>query len=381
MSERELPQEVVDELVGRVTSQLVPTTPSEGIEMYLEDRRRELAGTTIPGYRKSLEYFEEHCEQNQINNLNELTGRDLRDYRTWRREESTEAVDALSTKTMRDEQYLLRNFIKYLESVDAVPPGLHEKIVVPTLGPSEGVRDETLSKERTTEILDYLKRYHYATIEHVTWVILCASGGRLGGAHSLDVADCYLDTDDPYLAFRHRPETGTRLKNEIEGERDISISPDIAELLQAYLDNKRPDVSDDHGREPLLASTHGRIAKSMMRRYIYKWTRPCQISRNCPHDKNISECPAVENADVASKCPSTRSPHSIRRSYITEELDAGIPKDLLSDRCDVSPEVLDKHYDKRTEEQKRRLRKEIMEEVHSNSGGGYLNSNGGTTHE
>lgn len=377
MNDQNLPQGVIEELTKRVNATLVSTPAQEGVDMYLEDRRRELAETTLLGYSKSLDYFIEYCDLNEIENLNDLTGRDLRDYRKWRREDSTDSVDSLSKKTERDEQYLLQNFLKYLESVDAVTEGLHEKVVVPPLGPSEGVRDETLSKDRVADILDYLERYHYATIEHVTWVILCASGGRLGGAHSLDVDDCHLDTADPYLSFRHRPEEDTRLKNELEGERDISISREVGELLKAYLHDRRPDVTDDHGREPLLASTHGRIAKSTMRRYVYKWTRPCEVSSGCPHDKNIAKCPAVENADVASKCPSTRSPHSIRRSYITEELDAGIPKHVLSDRCDVSPEVLDRHYDKRDEEQKRRLRKEIMQEVHSDSGGSYLGSTGG----
>ena len=43
------------------------------------------------------------------------------------------------------------------------------------------------------------------------------------------------------------------------------------------------------------------------------------------------------------------------------QLDAGIPKELLSDRVDVSVPVLDKHYDQRTEEQQSKQRREVLE--------------------
>ena len=43
------------------------------------------------------------------------------------------------------------------------------------------------------------------------------------------------------------------------------------------------------------------------------------------------------------------------------QLDEGVPKGLLSDRVDVSVPVLDKRYDQRTEEQKSRQRREVLE--------------------
>jgi len=41
--------------------------------------------------------------------------------------------------------------------------------------------------------------------------------------------------------------------------------------------------------------------------------------------------------------------------------DEGVPKELLSDRVDVSVPVLDKHYDQRSEERKSRRRREVLE--------------------
>lgn len=46
---------------------------------------------------------------------------------------------------------------------------------------------------------------------------------------------------------------------------------------------------------------------------------------------------------------------------IMTQLDAGVPKELLSDRVDVSVPVLDKHYDQRTEERKSRHRRDVLE--------------------
>ena len=43
------------------------------------------------------------------------------------------------------------------------------------------------------------------------------------------------------------------------------------------------------------------------------------------------------------------------------QLDEGVPKELLSDRVDVSVPVLDKHYDQRSEERTSRRRRELLE--------------------
>lgn len=52
------------------------------------------------------------------------------------------------------------------------------------------------------------------------------------------------------------------------------------------------------------------------------------------------------------------SPHDLRRSSVTHLLDEGNGKELVADRVDMTVKTLDKHYDKRTESEKRRLRRE-----------------------
>jgi hypothetical protein len=52
------------------------------------------------------------------------------------------------------------------------------------------------------------------------------------------------------------------------------------------------------------------------------------------------------------------NPHAIRRGSITHHLAGDVPAEIVSDRMNVSRDVLDKHYDRRsadvTLEQRRR---------------------------
>ena len=67
--------------------------------------------------------------------------------------------------------------------------------------------------------------------------------------------------------------------------------------------------------------------------------------------------------DRASKCPSSVTPHPIRRGYITDLLRSGVPVEVVSDRCNVSPAIIEQHYDVRSEEDKMLQRQRILDEV------------------
>jgi integrase len=186
--------------------------------------------------------------------------------------------------------------------------------------------------------------------------------------HSLDVDD-YLP-DGPALKLEHRPETNTRLKNEYDSERRVFISEATASIIDSYIDDKREDVTDEYGRKPLITSKYGRPQKTTLRNYVYRWTEPCQIGKDCPFGKeDISKCDAARRLNDAHKCPGSKSPHPVRKGYITAELNAGVLIEVLSGRCDVSPETLKKHYDLRSEEEQMRARKEMFEKVHKDKPG------------
>jgi integrase len=215
---------------------------------------------------------------------------------------------------------------------------------------------------RGEEIVAHLDRFEYASIEHVVWLLLTETGVRMGAVRALDVEDYRPDADHPHLQLVHRPETDTPIKNGPRGERRIGFSAEVCAAVDDYLEHQRPDVTDEHGRKPLLATGRGRVSTSTIRRYVYKWSRPCVLGRECPHDRDPDGCEAVD-VDCASGCPSSVTPHPIRRGYITHLLQAGVPVDVVSDRCNVSPKVIDRHYDVRSEEDKMRQRREVLDEV------------------
>ncbi|WP_115864981.1 tyrosine-type recombinase/integrase [Halorussus litoreus] len=363
-------EDKLDEILRHVDprSDLDSVPATEAVDKYLESRSSEVTGNTRSEYEAKLGNFIEFCDQRDIEQVKNLDGAALDDLKVWIREEVPEVTKEYSPKTMRDQMYLLRNFLRYLEQIEAVPAGLHEKVDVPELESDDGVSDEFLEAERVRSILDHLSTFEYASREHVVWLLLSLTGGRKGAIHSLDVDDCHVDGEN-YIEFRHRPEQGTRLKNGMKSEREVSIPASAAEAFSDYVETTRIGVTDDYERRPLLTTKYGRVSKSTLTKDVYKWSRPCMISDDCPHERSVDECSAATNLDVASKCPSSASPHRVRTGYLTTERKNGAPKEVLSERCDVSESILEKHYEFLSEEEQRKMRQRILKEVRGDSDG------------
>jgi hypothetical protein len=64
-----------------------------------------------------------------------------------------------------------------------------------------------------------------------------------------------------------------------------------------------------------------------------------------------------------SKCPSARSPHDVRSGRVTGYRLQDVPRVVVSDRMDASEEILDKHYDRRSERQRAAQRREHLEDL------------------
>jgi site-specific recombinase XerD len=335
---------------------LQPISPGRAKEMYLEARKHEVSESTLSGYHYRLKHFVRWCaEEASIDNMNELTGRQLQEFKTWRRDEN-----GLKPITLRGQLDALRIFLRWCESIDAVEKGLHDKIVMPVLKKDDEQSEEILRSEDAEKVLAYLRRFEYTSRWHVILELLWHTGIRLGALYSLDVDD--YDSEKERLEIRNCPDRGTPLKNGNEGERIVALTPDVCRIIEDWIEHQRPEATDEHGREPLLTSERGRLGKSCIRDAVYKATRPCYYGEECPHDRDTDDCEAAQYGGY-SKCPSNVSPHAIRRGSITRHLSEDVPEKVVSDRMNVGQDVLDKHYDKRTEEQKVEQRRGYLEEL------------------
>lgn len=334
---------------------LEPIDPETAVELYLTDKETEAAKATVATHRSRLRHFVQWCEERDIDNLNELTGRRFHEFRLWRR--NTGDINKVTVKSQMD---TLRVFTRWLESIDGVEHDLHVKVRSPDVTPDENSKNVMLDADIAEEMLEYLERYEYASLSHVTVAILWHTMMRMGGAHALDVED--YDPEGQSLAIRHRPDTGTPLKNQTRGERLVALSDEMCILLNDWIRDQRPDKTDEYGRQPLLVSSQGRLAKSTIRRYCYRCTRPCIYSNECPHDRDPDSCEATDY-DSAGKCPSSVSPHAFRRGSITHYLTNDVPETAVGDRANVSQDVLEQHYDQRSEREKMEQRRKHLDEI------------------
>ena len=339
-----------------VDSDLESLTPRDGVEWYLEDRQDDLRPATMRSNRSALNIFTDWTNEAGISDLNDLTGRDLARFKTWRKTETD-----INRVSLNGTLAILQRFLRFCETIEAVEDGLAEKVQLPNVPEDEEVRTDAPDDDAVEAIRFYYGRFEYASRRHAEFELIAEVGIRLGTVRAIDLGD--LQVEDAVIHVRHRPEGsdayGTPLKNGSDGERIINISPDLANLLADYVKYNRHAVTDRFDREPLFTTSEGRVSTATVRRDFYKLTRPCEYEPECPHGREIAACEATQSGK-AGACPSSFSTHPLRKWAIMSQLDSGVPKEILSDRVDVSVPVLEKHYDQRSEERKSRRRREEL---------------------
>lgn len=335
-------------------NQLEPIEPREAIELFQEDRKGEVSDITRKhqGYR--LERFAEWCDENDVDNLNTVGGRDIQEYKISRRR------DGINNVTLKSQLDTLRVFLRFCEDIDAVENGVADTVQSPSLSYGENRREVYVSEREAKSILAYLSKYQYATLEHTLFRWLWESGCRMGAARAMDLDDVHIRAE--YVELRHRPEKDTPLKNGERGERDVSIRTSMANLFEDYIDEYRHDREDEYGRDPLFATKGGRITKTYLRTLIYRVTRPCTYTDDCPHDRDPDNCDGLDNM-TPYHCPDAKSPHPIRKGAITHYRKSDVPAKVVSDRMNVSEKVLEEHYDFRSEREKMEQRRGYLDNI------------------
>lgn len=327
----------------------------EAVDLYCRRKRPQWRGETERTYRRDLGEFEDYAAQNEIETLGDLerwTVSGFTDYMLDR---------DVAKATVASRQKSARTWLKFLESQGYLQLGLHLAIDVIKLDDGEETSDQMLAPKDAQKLLEFYRnsaewrgRRRHAILE-VLWHVGC----RYSCLHSLDVDD--YDADRRVLKFRNRPKEGTRLKEGDDHERNVRLSETPAEILDLYIARERLDRRDDHGREPLFPSRQGRPTRSTVRGWMYQATQPC-MAEECPHGKRRPNCEWVPR-DTASKCPSTRPTHAIRRGSITWQRNLGFSREDVANRVAATPQVIRRYYDKPDYDDEMRRRREETGEI------------------
>ena len=336
---------------------LQPIDPSTAVDMYLRERSTELSDASLQAHEYRLKHLIRWCDQQDVENLNGLTGRQMYQYRVWRQDDGD--LKPTSLKTQMD---TIRVFIKFCERIDAVSENLHQSVVSPSLSDEEDHRDVHLDSDSADDLLTYLDRFQYASFTHTLLLLLWRTGLRMGAVRAVDLVD--YDPQKARIRLRHVPDEDTPLKNGNDGERLVALTLETCTVVDDWIEHHRPDVTDDYGRQPLFTTSHGRVSRTTIRETVYRNTRPCEYGQDCPHGRDPETCEATDDHKKnASKCPSSVSPHAIRRGSITHFLTEDVPEKVVSDRMNVGTEVLEKHYDERSEEVKVEQRRGYLSNI------------------
>ena len=304
-------EELLEQIASTVVDRMADSFPElslksrpmdEVLEDFGDDKLEEVDSTGQ--YERKLNYLRTYLEDEAcVETSDDLTSEDVEGYKKWRKYESLSRDEPLARTTLRDDMYLFREFIQYMIEHRMAPARFEKRIEIPEIDyeSGEGVDKKKLDPEIAKAALEYLRKYQYADVEHVSMELMCQSGPRKGGLIGRDVPD--FDYEERILQYETQ-ET-TPLKNDEGSEREISLYGETPEIIQDYLKNQRPAETDDEGREPLLTKGDGRISASMLQKIAYMWTRPCEVGLGCPHDRDPDDCEAAQknNSQYLTKHP------------------------------------------------------------------------------
>ena len=335
-------------------SELERTSPEEAVDLYHSARKNEIADATHQSQQYRLGTFTEWCAEEGIENMSELSGRTCYEYRLHLQEER-----GLKPYTIQSHMSTFRTFISFCERIEVAHGGLSDKILIPSVDADARTKDTFLDAEKASTVRQHLRKFEWASRDHTVFELLWSTGMRVGGLHALDLEDFH--EDEQRLDLKHRPNRETPLKNGAGGERPVALSDVVTEVVADYIQYNRIDVTDDHKRIPLITSNRGRMSGSQLRNEVNYVTQPCATGP-CPHGKNDQTCD-YRTYSTSAQCPSSESPHDLRRGMITHLKSEDIPNEVIQDRANVSAKVLERSYDKRNPEQKMELRRQYLDEL------------------
>jgi len=129
--------------------------------------------------------------------------------------------------------YLFREFIQYMIEHRMAPARFEKRIEIPEIDyeSGEGVDKKKLDPEIAKAALEYLRKYQYADVEHVSMELMCQSGPRKGGLIGRDVPD--FDYEERILQYETQETTPLKMTKAANGK---SLYGETLRVIQDYLE-------------------------------------------------------------------------------------------------------------------------------------------------
>ena len=105
------------------------------------------------------------------------------------------------------------------------------------------------------------------------------------------------------------------------------------------------------------------MSVSGIRIRAYELTEPCQVGKECPHDRDPEDCEARVHGQQ-SKCPSVRSPHKWRTGSVTWHRDRGWPPEEIAVKMATSVELVNDVYDQPEKLKRMSIRRQHLDTLY-----------------
>lgn len=307
------------------------------VELFIARNRPNWKGETSRTYRKSLATFEEFAADEGLDTLSDLEQWKLGGFQDWLLHSDFAQV------TVQSKQKQSRRWLKWLGEQGYIGNNIYKGISPLELDQKEQTSSDVMRAETIRRFLMFFRNSvkWRATRGHALLEVIGHTGARRSCIRALDLDD--YDPNKGTLLFLNRSEKGTRLKQGDSHQRKVVLSEEPNEVLHEYIKRERYKRHDDTGRQPLFTSMRGRPTKSTITNWLYEVTLPCNI-QECPHSRQRHTCQWTAQ-QKACQCPSSTSPHPIRRGSITWQLNLGSSIEKVAKRAGTTPSVIRRYYD------------------------------------
>lgn len=208
----------------------------------------------------------------------------------------------------------IKQFIEFCEHIAVVPRGMGDMVRILSVSKQDEICGDLLTRDKATEIIDFLGKCEYASKHHITLLILWKTGMRMSGLSTLGLGD--YDEGRPALELRYRAKAGTPLNNKERSELDVLITPETADVVSDYITQAHLTERTNTGETCFLSL---RVEGWW---YDYPAVRvDCKSALllqrwGAPFDRDLDTCDDMSR-NASSKCPGSVSPHALRRGYVT----------------------------------------------------------------